>query len=308
MGVVVTITILNSFCVMLFQNGGAVLIPDEYEGPWKDYAITLLDEQWFYHHSSYDVELPSDTFSSLYVYSAVKALEEGTPRPDLRKFRVSPSGYQNFDVNKVLDQEMKWSELEEVLNTKPKESARSAVEKIKGLLDKQRMNPNRTATAVNKNPGKKVVRFNANLEVIPEASETEESEVLDAREEELEEEVIPGTPEIPNQGQMESSSSEDEDFVINRNGRRSPVSSSNSRIGKEPEGRLNESLCSIVTRPSSRRKKTRTDYTHDEDMKIIQLIVKHNAYLYTCGNALWEQMAVSKVRFKLFEILNVFLL
>lgn len=93
------------------KNGGDVLGDFSSEQD-AEYAVRLLDERFYMKYSTKNCDLPLDTFSSVFVYKAIEcSRNSSTALPDLNKFRLTPSRYDEFDANQILFQKKKWSDL-----------------------------------------------------------------------------------------------------------------------------------------------------------------------------------------------------
>lgn len=78
-----------------------------------DWAIKLLDEDWFRGHPDEQKwYLPPDTFSGRFIVDTLEAAERDQPLPlDLDKYRLTPSNFKPYDANRVLQRKVRWSRL-----------------------------------------------------------------------------------------------------------------------------------------------------------------------------------------------------
>lgn len=122
---------------MDFQNGGSVLRNDS--SGFTDYAVTILDEKYYIQHPNQDCTLPLDTFSSLYIWDFIRARRNDLPLPSMRAYRLTNTKYESFDVNKILAQKIKWTDLvvKENIGSHSSQTAQEQVKRLKSRKIKQ---------------------------------------------------------------------------------------------------------------------------------------------------------------------------
>lgn len=79
--------------------------------PRAEYAITVLDSDYF-RKNMYDNErLPTNCYSDAFVYDYVTAKRIGARLPDLNKYNLTGSTNPKVDANQVFNRQKQWSEL-----------------------------------------------------------------------------------------------------------------------------------------------------------------------------------------------------